>query len=128
MLERQLGLHSPLAPPASGFFSTSSGTCSPTCYDEYTVPELANVAFTGVADELNCSTNKPPHWNNTSLPANPALENTEGCALFGKGIFHPYHECLMGAHGDEFCHVCARELNKSLDTAQDADDLEPVEP
>lgn len=84
-------------------------------YDEYTVPELANVAFTGVADELNCSTNKPPHWNNTSLPANPALENTEGCALFGKGIFHPYHECLMGAHGDEFCHVCARELNKSLE-------------
>lgn len=84
-------------------------------YDEYTVPELANVTFTGVASELNCSTNTPPHWNNTSLPADPSVANQEGCALFGKGIFRPYQECLMGAHGDEFCHVCARELNKSLD-------------
>lgn len=85
-------------------------------YDEYHVPELANVKFSGVVDELNCSTNQPsPHWASLGLPSPPPLANAEGCALFGKGIFRPYDECLMGAHGTTFCQVCERELGNSLD-------------
>jgi hypothetical protein len=85
-------------------------------YDEYEVPELANTKFTGVVNELNCSTNQTtPHWTNIGLSSPPALANAEGCALFGKGIIRPYDECVMGAHGNTFCQVCERELGNSLD-------------
>jgi hypothetical protein len=85
-------------------------------YDEFALPDFETLPHPNAPiKRLNCSTDvAQPHWESYS----GKLDNLLRCGLYGLNIIHPQHRCLMGAHGDWFCVVCKREMEKEIQFLQ----------
>jgi hypothetical protein len=80
-------------------------------YDEFALPDFAELSPKAPIKRLNCSTDvAQPHWGQ--------LDNLLKCGLYGQNIIHPQRMCRMGAHGDWFCVVCKYEMEKEIQFLQ----------
>ena len=85
-------------------------------FDEFSLPQHQSTTFPDgplTRTNVNCSTNvTSPYWHND--PIFQGAAPLPGCALYGQGIVHAYHECTMGAHGEDFCPVCRRIIETEV--------------
>jgi IgA peptidase M64 len=71
-------------------------------FDEYALTAHRNESHPDRLDQLNCSADEDPPWDDNLDPPQPA------CDLYGLGVFHPTSSCKMDAtKRGPFCDVCS---------------------